>query len=149
MLGKSQASELSHGNKKPPLTGVGASSALGLSEPTVQSFYHKISVVLGTSNANSVHLDSEQNESKMRELMGDRKAIFKLTIKPNGHISELALLKTSGSVIIDDKLDSVIRRAAPFAPNKFPDSLSWIVEFPQCNLRPYWMQTALPVSDTH
>lgn len=58
-------------------------------------------------------------EARRRKLYGSLRLM--VAIMPDGALSEVALLKTSGHRVLDDAAIRIVRLAAPFAP--FPDEL--------------------------
>ena len=58
-------------------------------------------------------------EARQRKLYGSLRLM--VAILPDGSLSEVALLKTSGHRILDDAAIRIVRLSAPFAP--FPDDL--------------------------
>jgi TonB family protein len=66
----------------------------------------------------------------MKRKVGGRSVSCKLTLTPSGEISNLVIVKSSGSAIRDRRAIRFIRSAGPFGPNELFGPSDYLVEFP-------------------
>jgi TonB family protein len=80
-----------------------------------QNIYYQMCKKLDTLCVNgNFNYNVSATEQKLRDLIGDKSVVCKLTVQPSGDITSLTVEESSGSKIIDEKAIKFIKDAGPY-----------------------------------